>query len=72
MPSAEVASKSGNSFKHGKEMPKDILTSKLQAIRVKFRQAVDNGRRSSHGWVVMVLYEMGKKIWVGVAINLPD
>ena len=40
-------------FPHKKEhITKQIVTAKLKAIRVKFRQAVDSGRRSGHGRVV--------------------
>ena len=41
------------------------MTSKLKAIRNKFREAVDSGRRSGHGWVVMLYYELCEKIWGG-------
>ena len=38
------------SFPHKKEeVTKQIITSKLKAIRLKFRQAVDSGRKSGHG-----------------------
>ena len=45
-------------FPHKKEhITKEIVTSKLKAIRVKFRQAVDSGRRSGHGRVVSLYFE---------------
>ena len=54
------------SFPHKKEdITKQILTSKLKAIRLKYRQAVDSGRRSGHGRVVMIYYEMCQKVWGG-------
>ena len=40
------------------EITKQIVTSKLKAIRLKFWQAVDSGRRSGHGRVVMIFYEL--------------
>ena len=50
-------------------LPEEIklqsLTSKLKAIRLKFRQAVDSGRRSGHGRVVIIYYELCEKIWGG-------
>ena len=50
-------------FPHKKEEIKlQNVTSKLKAIRLKFRQAVDSGRRSGHGRVVMIYYELCKKI----------
>ena len=36
-------------FPHKKEVIEEILTSKLKVIRLKFRQAVDSGRKSGHG-----------------------
>ena len=44
---------------------KIILSTKLKNIRIKFRQAVDSGRRSGHGRVVMIYFEMCQKIWGG-------
>ena len=54
------------SFPHKKEeVTKQIVTSKLKAIRLKFRQAVDSGRKSGHGQVVMIFYELCEKVWGG-------
>ena len=53
-------------FPHKKEqITKQIVSSKLKAIRLKFRQAVDSGRRSGHGRVVMIFYELCEKVWGG-------
>ena len=53
-------------FPHKKEDIKlQNLTSKLKAIRLKFRQAVDSGRRSGHGRVVMIYYELCEQVWGG-------
>ena len=53
-------------FPHKKEEIKlSHVTSKLKGIRLKFRQAVDSGRRSGHGRVVMIYYELCEKIWGG-------
>ena len=41
-----------------KELTQAVVTSKLKAIGIKFRQAVDSGRRSGHGRVVMIYYEL--------------
>uniref|UniRef100_A0A1X7U5E6 Uncharacterized protein n=1 Tax=Amphimedon queenslandica TaxID=400682 RepID=A0A1X7U5E6_AMPQE len=35
------------------------------AIRLKFQQAIDSGRRSGHGRVVMIYYELCEKLWGG-------
>ena len=62
----------GETAEYGKEYPhrpeeltKAIVTSKLKGIRSKYRQAVDSGRRSGHGRVVMIFYELCKEIWGG-------
>ena len=51
------------------EVTKQIITSKLKGIRLKFRQAVDSGRRSGHGRVVTIFFELCEKIWGGVQLN---
>ena len=47
------------------EVTKQILTTKLKNIRLKYRQAVDSGRRSGHGRVVLLYYELCEKVWGG-------
>ena len=42
------------------------MTSKLKAIRNKFREAVDSGHRIGHGRVVMLYYELSEK-FLGVS-----
>jgi len=64
--SAEEMSNLLKDYPHTKEqVTKQILTTKLKAVRLKFRQAVDSGRRSGHGRVVMLYYEMCERIWGG-------
>ena len=41
------------------------MTSKLKAIRIKLREAVDSNRQSGHGWVIMLYYELCEKVWGG-------
>lgn len=41
------------------------MTSKLKQIRQKFRQAVDSGRRSGHGRVVLLYFEQCELVWGG-------
>ena len=55
----------------GKEYPqkpediaKATLSTKLKAVRKKFRQAVNLGRKSGHGRVVLLYYKLGQEIWV--------
>ena len=51
-------------YRHtGDEMIKDILSNKMKAIRLKFRKAVDEGRKSGNGRVVFIYYELCEKIW---------
>ncbi|CAL8392047.1 unnamed protein product [Arctogadus glacialis] len=44
---------------------KSQFTSKLKNIRSKYRGAVDTGRRSGQGRVVMLFYELCQEIWGG-------
>lgn len=65
-PSAENAEAIGKDFPHKKEeMTKAIITTKLKAIRSKFRAAVDSGRKSGHGRVVLLYFESCEAIWGG-------
>lgn len=53
-------------YPHTKEeLTKKILSAKLKAVRRKFREAVDSGRKSGHGRVVLLYYELCEKIWGG-------
>ena len=53
-------------YPHKKEQVElKAITSKLKAIRLKFRHAVDSGRRSGHGRVVMIYYELCESVWGG-------
>jgi len=47
------------------DITKQIVTTKLKAIRIKFRRAVDLGRKSGHGRVVMLYFDLCKNIWGG-------
>ena len=38
---------------------------KLKAVRVKFRGAVDSGRKSGHGRVVLLYFDKCEEIWGG-------
>ena len=52
-PSSEDAAAIGKDFPQKKD---ELTKSVLKAIRSKYRQAVNNGRRSGHGRVVMIFY----------------
>lgn len=55
-----------HTFPHNKEeLTQSVIASKLKSIRIKFRKAVDSGRRSGHGRVVMIYYELCENIWGG-------
>ena len=43
---------------HTAKINKQVVTSKLKAVRVKFRQVMDSGQRSGHGRVVLLHYEL--------------
>lgn len=63
---ADEAKEMCKDYPHTKEeLTKKILSAKLKAIRGKFREAVDSGRRSGHGRVVLLYYELCEKIWGG-------
>ena len=65
-PSAENAKDIGKDFPHNKEdITKVIITTKLKAIRSKFRAAVDSGKKSGHGRVVLLYFEVCEAIWGG-------
>lgn len=65
-PSAEDAEKLGKDYPHSKDdVTKAFVTTKLKAIRLKYRHAVDSGRRSGHGRVVLLYFELCEHIWGG-------
>ncbi|XP_029978185.1 uncharacterized protein LOC115410605 [Sphaeramia orbicularis] len=56
----------GKDFPHHKYgITKSQVTSKLKAIRAKYRKAVDTGRRSGHGRVVYIFFDKCEQIWGG-------
>ncbi|XP_047237960.1 tripartite motif-containing protein 15-like [Girardinichthys multiradiatus] len=56
----------GKDFPHVKSaITKAQVISKLKAVRGKYRRAVDSGRRSGHGRVVLIFFELCKQIWGG-------
>ena len=65
IPSVEDCEKMGKCFKHRGDITKDTVLTKLKAIRLKYREAVDDGRRSGHGRVVLLYYELCAQIWGG-------
>ena len=63
---SEEAYQFGKDYRHTKEeLTKAILTAKLKNIKSKFRKAVDSGRKSGHGRVVFLYFELCEKIWGG-------
>lgn len=64
--SQEESAEIEKEYPHKKEeITKAILTSKLKNIRLKFRQAIDSGKRSGHGRVVLLYFEICESIWGG-------
>ena len=47
------------------DITKQVLTTKLKAIRVKYRQAVDSGQKSGHERVVFLFFDLCESIWGG-------
>ncbi|XP_061574466.1 uncharacterized protein LOC133453999 [Cololabis saira] len=53
-------------FPHRKEdVSRTSLTTKLKAVRGKYRKAVDTGRKSGHGRVVLLYFELCEQVWGG-------
>ena len=66
IPAAEALSTSLKDFPHDKGViTKQVVTSKLKAARMKFCQAIDSGRRSSHGRAVLLYFELCEQLWGG-------
>ena len=64
--SPETAEELGKDYPHtSDEVTKQVVTSKLKGIRLKYRLAVDSGKRSGHGRVVLLYFELCEKIWGG-------
>lgn len=62
-PSSENALSVGKDYPHKKgELSKSVLTSKLKMIRKKFGEAVDSGRKSGHGRVVLLYFDLSEEI----------
>ncbi|XP_012729945.2 uncharacterized protein LOC105934485 [Fundulus heteroclitus] len=54
----------GKDFPHGKSaITKAQVISKLKAVRGKYKQALDSGRRRGHGRVVLIFFELCEEIW---------
>ena len=65
-PSSENALMMGKDYPHpNEELSKSVLTSKLKMVRKKFREAIDSGRKSGHGRVVLLYFELCEQIWGG-------
>ena len=45
------------------------MTSKLKNIRLKFRPAIHSGKRSGHGRVVLLYFEICESIWGGSQVT---
>lgn len=62
----QYPAENSNDFPHERsELTRAILTTKIKAVRSKYRQAVDNGRRSGYGRVVLLYFELCEQIWGG-------
>ncbi|KAM4536227.1 uncharacterized protein PAE49_020877 [Odontesthes bonariensis] len=60
------AAAAGKDFPHEpSNITKTPITAKLKAVRNKYRHAVDSGRRSGHGRVILLFYDLCHEIWGG-------
>uniref|UniRef100_A0AAV2K0W3 MADF domain-containing protein n=1 Tax=Knipowitschia caucasica TaxID=637954 RepID=A0AAV2K0W3_KNICA len=50
---------------NGEITSKAQITSKLKAVRTKYRKAVDTGKRSGQGRVVFIFFELCQQVWGG-------
>ncbi|XP_075954322.1 uncharacterized protein LOC142956561 [Anarhichas minor] len=54
----------GKDYPHNKdELTKVKLTTKIKAIRVRYRQAVESGKKRGHGRVLLLYFELCESIW---------
>ena len=49
----------------GEEITREKVATKLKTARRKYRSAVDTGRKSGHGRVVLLCFEKFQEIWGG-------
>lgn len=62
----QYPSETSEEYPHVKqEITRAHLTTKMKAVRGKYRNAVDTGRRSGHGRVVLLYYELCEQVWGG-------
>ena len=55
-----------NEYPHNPEQfTKDKISSKVKAVRCKYRKALDSGRKSGGGRVVAFFYDLCSEIWSG-------
>ena len=57
---------SGKEYEHKpEELTKERVATKLKAVHKKYRNAVDTGRRSGQGRVIMLQFDLCEQIWGG-------
>ncbi|TDG97485.1 hypothetical protein EPR50_G00226550 [Perca flavescens] len=65
-PSLEEAKAMGKEYPHSRnEITKVQLATKIKAIRIRYRQAINSGRRNGHGRVILLFFELCRSIWGG-------
>lgn len=63
-PSTEESEPVEDDYPHKvEEITKPILTTKLKAIRHKYRQALESGNRRAHGRVLLLYFDLCEQIW---------
>ena len=56
----------GKDYPHSPDdLSKEKVSSKLKAVRTKYRNAVDSGRKSGHGRVISLYFEECAQLWGG-------
>ena len=46
-------------------LSKERIATKLKRLKTNFRKAIDSGRKSGGGWIVLGLYDECYQIWAG-------
>ena len=55
----------GKEYPHKAKISTKSVAAKLKAVRSKFRDAVNSGKKSGHGRVVFLFYDLCSDIWSG-------
>ena len=62
---ADYPEDDAQNFPHRDKISTKSVAAKLKAVRAKYRDAVNSGKKSGHGRVVYLFYELCSDIWSG-------